>query len=178
MITVVDADLSSINASVTSDREVIWHISVTVLPENDLAFQESSLRDARVDLLGLSDHDRLVFQVVVDGHLPDAIILEAALDDVLLEVTIEAEDLLVELDEVGLIECLDVLTSEVVGELVVRVRHALGGLGWDEPALSSVGDGVERHGLVLNVLDLAQMHVGDLLVAISDGRVVRRSIPG
>ena len=73
----------------------------------------------------------------------------------LLEVTIEAEDLLVELDEVGLIECLDVLTSEVVGELVVRVRHALGRLGWDSATLSSVGDGVERHGLVLNVLDLA-----------------------
>ena len=178
MITVVDADLSSVNASVASDREIIWHISVTVLLENDLAFQESSLRDARVDLLGLSDHDRLVFQVVVDGHLPDAIILETALDDVLLEVTIEAEDLLVELDEVGLIECLDVLTSEVVGKLVVRVRHALGGLGWDSATLSSVGDGVKRHGLVLNVLDLTEVLMGDFLVAISDGRVVCWSIPG
>ena len=178
MITVVDADLPSVNASVASDREIIWHISVTVVLENNLAFQESSLWDARVDLLGLSDHDRLVFQVVVDGHLPDAIVLEAALDDMLLEVTIEAEDLLVKLDEVWLIECLDVLTSEVVWELVVRVRHALGGLGWDVTTLSSVGDGVERHRLVLNILDLAKVHVRDLLIAISDGRVVRGSIPG
>ena len=146
--------------------------------ENDLAFQESALWNARVDLLRLSDHDRLVFQVVEDGHLPDAIVLETALDDMLLEVTIEAEDLLVKLDEVWLIECLDVLASEVVRELVVRVRHALGGLGLDVATLSCVWDGVERHGLVLNVLDLAQVLVGDLLVAISNGRVVRRSIPG
>ena len=123
--------------------------------ENDLAFQESALWNARVDLLGLSDHDRLVFQVVEDGHLPDAIVLETALDDMLLEVTIEAEDLLVKFDEVWLIEFLDVLASEVVRELVVRVRHALGGLGCDVATLGCVWDGVERHGLVLNVLDLA-----------------------
>ena len=96
----------------------------------------------------------------------------------LLEVSIETENLLVELDEVWLIQCLDVLSSEVVRELVVRVRHALGGLGCDVATLSSVGDGVERHGLVLYVLDLAQVQMGDLLVAISDSRVVRRSIPG
>ena len=96
----------------------------------------------------------------------------------LLEVTIEAEDLLVKLDVVWLIECLDVLASEVVRELIVRVRHALGGLGCDVPTLSCIGDGVERHRLVLNILDLAKMHVRDLLIAISDGRVVRGSIPG
>ena len=146
--------------------------------ENDLAFQESALWNARVDLLGLSDHDRLVFQVVEDCHLPDAIVLEAALDDMLLEVTIEAEDLLVKLDVVWLIECLDVLASEVVRELIMRVRHALSGLGLDVATLSRVWDGVERHGLVLNVLDLAQVHVGDLLVTISDSRVVRGSITG
>ena len=86
--------------------------------------------------------------------------------------------LLVELDVGGLELLLDVTLVEVVGELVVRVRHALGGLGCDVATLSSVGDGVERHGLVLYVLDLAQVQVGDLLVAISDSRVVRRSIPG
>ena len=96
----------------------------------------------------------------------------------LLEVTIEAEDLLVELDKVWLIKFQDVLSSKVVGELVVRVRHALGGLGCDVPTLSCIGDGVERHRLVLNILDLAKMHVRDLLIAISDGWVVRGSIPG
>ena len=96
----------------------------------------------------------------------------------LLEVSIETENLLVELDEVWLIQCLDVLSSEVVRELVVRVRHALSGLGWNVPALSRIGHGVKRHGLVLNVLDLTQVLMGDLFVAIADGRVVCRSIPG
>ena len=145
--------------------------------ENDLAFQEGSLGDARVDLLGLSDHDRLVFQVVEDGYLPDAVVFQAALHDVLLEVSIEAEHLLVELDEVGLIQCLDVIPSEVVRELVVGVRHALRGLRWDVAALGSVGHGMEGHRLILNVLDLAEVDVGDFFVAISEGRVVCRSIP-
>jgi len=57
LITVVNADLSSVNSSVTSDREVIWHIGVTIVLENNLAFQESALWNARVDLLGLSDHN-------------------------------------------------------------------------------------------------------------------------
>lgn len=119
LITVVDADLSSVNSRVASDRKVIGHVSVTVVLENNLAFQEGSLRDARVDLLGLSDHDRLVFQVVEDGYLPDAIVFQAALNDVLLEVSIETQNLLVKFDKVWLIQCLDVLSSEVVRELVV-----------------------------------------------------------
>ena len=119
MITVVDADLSSVNSRVAPDRKVIGHVSVTVVLENNLAFQEGSLRDAGVDLLGLSDHDRLVFQVVEDGYLPDAIVFQAALNDVLLEVSIETQNLLVKFDIVWLIQCLDVLSSEVVRELVV-----------------------------------------------------------
>jgi len=58
-----------------------------------MALQERALRDACVDLLVLSDHDRLVLEVVEDGDLADAEILEAALDDVLLEVALETQDL-------------------------------------------------------------------------------------
>ena len=104
-------------------------------------------------------------------------VFQAALHDVLLEVSIEAEHLLVELDEVGLIQCLDVIPSEVVRELVVGVRHALRGLRWDVAALGSVGHGMEGNRLILNVLDLAEVDVGDFFVAISEGRVVCRSIP-
>jgi hypothetical protein len=57
--------------------------------EDTLAFQEGSLWNARVDLLGLSDHDRLVFQVVEDGYLSDAVVFEATLHDMLLEISIE-----------------------------------------------------------------------------------------
>ena len=62
--------------------------------ENNLAFQESALWNARVDLLGLSDHDRLVFQVVENGNFPDFGVFEAAFNNVLLEVTVESQDLL------------------------------------------------------------------------------------
>ena len=93
MITVVDADLPSVNASVASDREIIWHISVTVVLENNLAFQESSLWDARVDLLGLSDHDRLVLKIVEDGDLSDAEVLKAAFHNVLFEEAVESKHL-------------------------------------------------------------------------------------
>lgn len=58
-----------------------------------MALQESTLGDASVDLLGLGDHNRLVLQVVEDGDLSDASVLEAALNDVLLEVALESQDL-------------------------------------------------------------------------------------
>ena len=46
---------------------------------------------------------------------------------------------------------LDVAALHVVGELVVRVRHARSVLLRSIVALSSVGDGVQWHGLVLGV---------------------------
>lgn len=51
-------------------------------------------------------------------------VFKATLYDVLLEVTVESEDLFVELDEGWLKLSLDVLSCEVVGELIVRVRLA------------------------------------------------------
>jgi hypothetical protein len=59
-----------------------------------VALQESALRDTSVDQLGLSDHDGLIFKVVEDGDLSNAFILEAALNDVLLEVALETQHLL------------------------------------------------------------------------------------
>ena len=119
LIAVIDADLSPVDARVAPDREVVWHVSATVVLKDDLTFEEGSLRNSRVDLLGLSDHDRLVFQVVKDGNLPDAMVLKAALNDMLLEVPVEAQHLLVKLDEGWLVQCLDVVPSKVVWELVV-----------------------------------------------------------
>lgn len=55
-------------------------------------------------------------------------VFKATLYDVLLEVTVESEDLFVELDEGWLKLSLDVLSCEVVGELIVRVRLASVGL--------------------------------------------------
>ena len=85
--------------------------------------------------------------------------------------------LFVELDERGLELRLDVFSTEVVRELVVRERHALGSFLGSEVTHSRFRHSVKGGRLVLNVLDLAKVHVGDLLVAIRDGRVVRGRIP-
>jgi len=126
-------------------------------------------------LLGLGDHDRLVLQVVEDGDMSHSGILEAALNDVLFEVTVESQDLLVELDVGGLELRLDVAGACVVGVLHVRDRHALGSLRGCKVALGRSGHSVQRHRLVLRVSDLVQMNVGDLLV-LNECRVVRRRV--
>ena len=51
------------------------------------------MRHSRVDLLWLTDHDGLVFEVVVDDDLSHSGVLETALNDVLFEVTGELQDL-------------------------------------------------------------------------------------
>ena len=94
VITVVDAHLTAKDASVAADREVVWHERAAVGLQHDLTLEEGALGRARVDLLGLSDHDRLVFQVVENGNFPDFGVFEAAFNDVLLEVTVESQDLL------------------------------------------------------------------------------------
>ena len=94
VITVEDADLTAKDASVTADREVVWHERAAVGLQHDLTLEEGALGSTRVDLLRLSDHDRLVFQVVENGHFPDFCVFEAAFNNVLLEVTVESQDLL------------------------------------------------------------------------------------
>ena len=93
VIGVVDADLAAKDAGIAADREVVWHEGATVGLQHDLTLEESALRRARVDLLGLGDHDRFVLQVVEDSHLPDLEVLQAALNNVLFEVTVESQDL-------------------------------------------------------------------------------------
>lgn len=93
VISVVNANLTAEDASVAANREVVWHEGATVGLQHDLALEEGALWRARVDLLGLGDHDGLVLKVVEDGHLSDLKVLETALDNVLLEVTVESQHL-------------------------------------------------------------------------------------
>jgi hypothetical protein len=85
--------------------------------------------------------------------------------------------LLVKLDKGGLELLLDVGLAEVVGELGVRVGHALGSLLGSIVSRGRIRHGVQRHRLVLDVLDFIEVHVRDLLV-LGDGRVVRGRVPG
>ena len=82
--------------------------------------------------------------------------------------------LFVKLDIGGLKLLLNVRLAEVVGELVVRVGHALGGLRGFKVAHSRFRHSVQRNGLVLCVSNLVQVHVRDLLVRLghSDGWIV------
>jgi len=176
LISAEDADGATEDFSVLANAEVVWHVGVPIGLQNDLSFEEGTLGHASVRLLGLSHHDRLVLQVVEDGDLSDAVVLKTGLHHGLLEVTVESQDLFVELDVGGLEELLNLSASEVVGELVVRIGHArsvLEGLGVEDRRL---GDGVEGHRLVLSVPDLVKMHVRDLLVC-DNGRVVRGCVP-
>ena len=66
---------------------------------------------------------------------------------------------------------LDVCALHVVGELVVRERHARSVLLRSIVTLGSVGHGMQRHGLVLRVSDLVKVHVRNLLVLNFEGQV-------
>lgn len=175
IISRVEAEFSGIDLDISLQREVLWHHWAAIWLEIYQALEEGTLRNTRVYLLGLGDHDRLVLQVVEDGDKSHSGILEAALNDVLFEVTVESQDLLVELDVGGLELRLDVAGACVVGVLDVRDRHALGSFRGCKVALGRSGHSVQRHRLVLRVSDLLQMNVGDLLV-LNDCRVVRRRV--
>lgn len=110
VITVGDADLATIDSSVSADTEVIGHERSAIRLQNAVTLEESTLRHARVDLLGLSDHDRLVLKEVEDSHLPYAMVLETALYDMLFEVALETQHLLVELNVGGLKLLLNIST--------------------------------------------------------------------
>ena len=56
-ITVVDADLATINAGVCTNVEVVWHERLAVGLKDDMTLEEGALRGSRVDLLRLSNHD-------------------------------------------------------------------------------------------------------------------------
>ena len=82
--------------------------------------------------------------------------------------------LFVKLDIGGLELLLNVSLGEVVGELVVRQGHALGGFLGSIVAHSRFWHSVQRNSLVLCVPNLVQVHVGDLLVRLghSDSWIV------
>ena len=93
VISIVNTNLAAEDACVAANWEVVWHEGASIGLQDDLALEEGTLWRTRVDLLGLSDHDRFVFQIVEDGHLSDLEVLKPALNNVLLEVTVESQHL-------------------------------------------------------------------------------------
>ena len=72
--------------------------------------------------------------------------------------------LFVELDIGGLELLLNVRLAEVVGELIVRIRHALGSFLGSIVSNGRLRHSVQRDSLVLRVSNLVQVHMGDFLV--------------
>jgi hypothetical protein len=94
LIAVGDADGAAEDSNVEADAEVLGHEGRHAIGlEHHLALKEGALRHARVHNLGLSHHNALVLQEVEDGEVVNAEVLEAALDDSLLEVAGETEHL-------------------------------------------------------------------------------------
>ena len=83
------------NANILTNTEVLGHEGGhAILPEYHLAVEEGTLRHTGVDLLGFDHNDGLVFEEVVDEEGVNSVVLEAAFDDCLFEVAIEAEHLI------------------------------------------------------------------------------------
>jgi hypothetical protein len=145
--------------------------SVTL--EDHVALKESSLRNTRVGLLGLSNHDGLIFKVVEDNGLANSEVFKSWFNDAFLRVSVESEDLLVELD-VGRFELLSNLStaSEVVRELSVRKRLRSFSFIRSEVSLGRLGNGVQRDSGVLVVSDLLKVNMRDLVVSNNSGVVV------
>jgi hypothetical protein len=83
-----------VDTDVETNTEVLGHEGGhTVVLQDHLAFEEGTLGNAGVNLLTLDDHDRLVFEEVVNENVMNSEIFKSALNDALFEVTVKAEDL-------------------------------------------------------------------------------------
>jgi len=94
LVSVGDTDGAAMDSDVAANHEVLGHEGgLAVALEDHLSLEEGTLGDASVGLLGLDDHDRLVFEEVVNEDGMNSEIFKSAFDNALFEVTVKAEDL-------------------------------------------------------------------------------------
>ena len=92
VVTVINAHDSAKNGDVSANAEVSgqeWLLGAVLLDDH-LALEEGTLWLSSVRDLRLSDHDRLVFEEVKDGHFANSVVLEATFYNALLEVGVES----------------------------------------------------------------------------------------
>lgn len=95
LVSVIDSNRATTDANVEADVEVSGlegHLRAVLL-EHHLSLKEGTLRSASVDDLRFNNLNGPILKVVVNDELSDAVVLEAGLDNTLLEVTVEAEHL-------------------------------------------------------------------------------------
>ncbi len=95
LVSIIDSNTATVDANVKANTEVLGHewLLGTVWLQHHLSLQEGTLGSTRVDLLGLSNHDRFIFQEVENSDLADAVVLETAFNNALFEITTETEHL-------------------------------------------------------------------------------------
>lgn len=92
VVTVINAHDSAKNGDVSANAEVSgqeWLLGAVLLDDH-LALEEGTLWLSCVRDFRLSDHDRLVFEEVIDGHFANSVVLEATFYNALLEVGVES----------------------------------------------------------------------------------------
>mmetsp|Transcript_8111 Transcript_8111/g.25327 ORF Transcript_8111/g.25327 Transcript_8111/m.25327 type:complete len:295 (+) Transcript_8111:1222-2106(+) len=92
---------TAVEVKLDPDVEVRGIVEVTIGLRHAMALEEDrslalTLRDAGVLYLGLGDVHRVVLQIIVEGALADAVILQTGFMHSLLEVAVETQDLSVE----------------------------------------------------------------------------------
>lgn len=77
LIAVIDADAASKDADIDAYSEITWKHgdARAVLLQDHLSLEEDALRSAAVLLSGLTNHDRVIFQVVEDDQLANLVVL-------------------------------------------------------------------------------------------------------
>ena len=95
LIAVINTDASSENADIKANSKVTREHGEAraVLLQYHLSLEEDTLRSSTVYLSWLADHDGVIFQVIEDDQFANAIVLKAAFNDALFEVTIKSEHL-------------------------------------------------------------------------------------
>ncbi len=103
-ITVVDEYIFAVDINFRSDSQVIDCIEFFILSQNLrslynisdcylLSLKEGALRNTTIRLLGLSDSNRVIFEIEENLNLSDTVVLQIAFCDTFLEETVEPQDL-------------------------------------------------------------------------------------
>jgi len=95
LIDIIDTDAAAKDADVKANAEIGGKHGKAraVLLEDHLALEENTLGSSTIGLAGLADHNGVILQMVQNDQLANAVVLEAALNDALLKVTIKSEHL-------------------------------------------------------------------------------------
>ena len=92
-VAIVDANGPAAQSEVKAYSEVGWlerHVR-TVLLQDHLSLEESTLHGATVDHFGLYDQDRSVLKEVVYYQFSDSAVLQSGLNNALFEISVKSQ---------------------------------------------------------------------------------------